>query len=179
MTTMSLRRPAALLAAALLLGGWSLPSTAADIGATPDFWRVVQQLRTAVPAGVSEVDALLPVPVELVNETDTVSTFQSGDFPLRHGNVDYLEYRVAKAFPLAVKRLSFDVDHVCIRQHAVRKHYPGVQLAESPRGGTIHEQTYYAMTDELGTVGFGFPEHRRYCLQTVVILPPGRTGLRK
>jgi hypothetical protein len=176
---MSLRRPAAVLATALLLAAWSSPSTAASTAPAPDFWAFVQQMRAAVPAGVSEVENLLPVFVELVNETDTISVFQSGDFPLRHGNVDYLEYRVAKAFPLAVKRLSFDVDHVCIRQHAVRKHYPGVQLAESPRGGTIHEQTYYAMTDAAGTIGFGFPEHRRYCLQTVVILPPGRTALRK
>jgi hypothetical protein len=178
-TTMTLRHPAAVLAAALLLAGWIPLSMAADARPAPDFWQFVQQLRAAVPAGVSDVEDLLPVIVEVVNETDTVSVHQTADFPLRRGNVDYLEYRVAKAFPLAIKRLSFDVDHLCIRQHDVRKHYPGVRLADTPRGGAIHEQTYYAMTDESGTIGFGFPEHRRYCLQTVVVLPPGRTALRK
>jgi hypothetical protein len=178
MTTMPLRRPAALLATALLLGGW-FPVSMAGSAQAPEFWQFVQQLRAAVPGGVSEVEALLPVFVEVVNDSDTVSVHQTADFPLRHGNIDYLEYRVAKAFPLAVKRLSLDIDHVCIRQHMVRKNYPGVKLSEVPRGGAIHEQTYYALTDQLGTIGFGFPEHSRYCLQSVVILPPGRTTLRK
>lgn len=175
---MSLRHPAALFAIALLSGSLSLSAGAGDASA-PEFWQFVNQMRMAVPGGVSEVEAHLPVAVELVNETDTVSTFQTGTFALRRGSVDYLEYRVAKAFPLAVKRLAFDIDRTCVRQHTVRKNYPGVKLTDVPRGGAIHEQTYYAMTDELGTIGFGFPEHRRYCLQSVVILPPGRTALRK
>ncbi|QEI04623.1 hypothetical protein FXN63_01300 [Pigmentiphaga aceris] len=125
------------------------------------------------------MEALLPIPAELVNDTDTVSTFQTSEFPLRQGSVDYLEYRVPKAFPLTIKRLAFDIDRICVRQHTVRKNYPGVKLTDAPRGGAIHEQTYYAVTDEAGTIGFGFPEHRRYCLQSVVILPPGKTALRK
>lgn len=175
---MSLRHPAALFAVALLSGSLSLSAGAGDASA-PEFWQFVNQMRVAVPGGVSEVDAYLPVPVELVNETDTSNSYQTASFPLRQGSVDYLEYRVAKAFPLAVKRLAFDIDRVCVRQHTVRKNYPGVKLTDTPRGGAIHEQTYYAVTDELGTIGFGFPEHRRYCLQSVVILPPGRTTIRK
>jgi isocitrate/isopropylmalate dehydrogenase len=175
---MSLRHPAALFATLLLSGSLPFTAEAAEPSA-PEFWQFVTQMRVAVPGGVSEVDAHLPVAVELVNETDTVNSYQTASFALRQGSVDYLEYRVAKAFPLAVKRLAFDIDRICVRQHTVRKNYPGVKLTDTPRGGAIHEQTYYAVTDELGTIGFGFPEHRRYCLQSVVILPPGRTTIRK
>ncbi len=145
-------------------------------GAPPDaaLWSFIASLRTAVNQGTQEVEDLLPVIPQTAYDGDLFTTLQAGPFDLDPDyRVEFVGYRVPKLRPLTVEKLQLQLDGDCVRLRAVQRQYGKVRLSQMPRGGLIHEQTYYSVTDAQGTIGFGFPEHRRYCVQNVVILPRG------
>jgi hypothetical protein len=56
----------------------------------------------------------------------------------------------------------------CIDRAATLQRYGPLQLSQSPRGGSLDEETSFTRAELWGKISFGFAERKPDCLSSVV-----------
>jgi hypothetical protein len=139
-----------------------------------DLWTLIGHLPTRAPftkEGLEQAFRIVLLREEIANEY--FDSFGGGHVPLANEmEVKQLEFRVSKKDPVNKWMLWLLLAGRCAERAEVLARYADLKITQSPRGGSLDEETKWSRQEPWGRLSFGFAERDFNCLRSVVFGGP-------
>lgn len=136
-------------------------------------WQAIDGVIALAPFEKKKVEAFLNTPLkEGSPESNEFFEFWRGaKIDLKDGiSISKIDLRLAKS-KNHPGFMVIDLGGACVSIAALRSHYDGLEIVESPRGQSLQESTWHRKSWGWGSVSFGFREANPNCLSQVAFNP--------
>jgi len=131
-------------------------------------WQLIDILDECPVFTLDVIGHMFQIDFSESHRTAYFSSYEGGPLHLADQiDIKKIELRIRRKDGVG-KLMGLDVGGVCVTLDDVLAHHPGIVLAETPRGHSLNEATFYSIRRSREELSFGFKESNPHCLAIVV-----------
>jgi hypothetical protein len=139
---------------------------------TFELFSLIRSIPQHFPLTKEKMEALIKIPMRLVQENEYIKFFEGGPVKLTNDVViEKVDLRLHKTRPNDQGFIVLNITGACVKLEEIKEQFGMLEMTDSPRGRSLHDVTSYSAMLSWGRISFSFSEIKPDCLSSIALNP--------